>query len=778
MSVIHRFDEVARARLDDLALVSSHGSLTYAELRGRAQALAGALRARGVGRETPVGIAVPRSIESIVAVLGVLWAGGAYVPIDPDYPAERQRMIAADAGIAALLVSAATRERTTIAAWAQDTVLVDVSSLAHGSSPVELPAESHDGGELLNILYTSGSTGRPKGVCGTHAAMLNRLRWGWEAFPFGEHEVVGHRSSLNFVDAGPEMFAGLLRGVTTAVLLPEEQADLGRFVEALERHRVTRLTVVPSILAALVRSVPELGSRLEALRIWISSGEELTVPLLRAFRAAHPSATLINLYGTTEVTGDVTAATFRPGDPLPEERVPIGAAMADAELLVLDPAGKPVADGEPGELHVAGPVLARGYHRRPQEEAVRFPRHPLRAGERCFRTGDFVRRMPDGVLLYLGRVNNVVKIRGIRIELEEIDRCLRSACPALHDIAAVLAEQDRLVAFVSPLDVDVEQLRETAERLLPEVMVPTRFIPIAALPLLPNGKCDRATLAARVRTTARTIEPERQPRTASERHVASLWSSLLRREDIARDDSFAALGGDSLALAELLAALQLQQPSGAARVELGLARDGTLEQLALALDEGVSVLPTRKASDAAITITPLGEVGASDPEVLDMFVAASTDPVLCAATELPANLDLERARAYCLAADGVVIRLDGVPVGAGLVQHHPNVGEGVEVPAGAVQLDEWLLPRWQGRGILGEAGAWPLLAEWLAQRFDTEVSVTWEDHVAMIAILRARGYTRVGRSYWRSTPEGDGTEGFCEVWIYDLRPHRRTSRAS
>jgi amino acid adenylation domain-containing protein len=766
MTLIHQFDEAARAHPDALALVSSRGSCTYGELRRRVAAVATALRAKGVGRETLVGIGVPRSIESIVAVLGVLWAGGAYVPIDPTYPPERQRAMAADAEIAALLVAP---ELAGVPEWAGAVAIVDVSAATHDGSVPALPEVSPS--DLLNVLFTSGSTGRPKGVCGTHAAMLNRLSWAWSTFPFAEGEVVGHRSSLNFVDAGPEMFTGLLRGIPTAIVLHEEQADLGRFVALLEQHRVSRLTVVPSILAALVRSVHELDKRLAALRLWITSGEELTLPLLHAFRAAHPSATLVNLYGSTEVTGDVTCAVFGPADPLPEQRVPIGLTMADAELLVVDPEGRVLADGEPGELYVAGPVLARGYHNRPQEEAVRFPRHPTRPGVRCFRTGDLVRREPDGALVFLGRVDNLVKIRGVRIELEEIERCLRGACSSLRDIAVVVAQGDRLVAFVTPQSIDVELVREAAARLLPAAMQPSSYVPIDVLPLSPNGKVDRGLLAARMRVTPREIPAERQPQTTREQQVAALWTTLLRRDDIARDDNFAALGGDSLSLAELLA--RLRELPGTKVVELGLARDGTLEAIARALDGEVSVAD-RSAIDLALTLTPLGEDGANDEVVVAMFAEASRDAALCANTELPGNMNLARAREYILASDGVVIRLDGVPVGAGRVQHHPNLGEGVEVPAGAVQIDEWLLPRFRGRGILGEAGVWPQLVAWLAERFDTEVSVTWADHAAMLAILRARGYTRVGRSYWRSTPEGDGTEGWCEVWIYDLRPHRQS----
>lgn len=779
MSVARLFDEVARAREAELAVVSSHGSCTYGELRRRAEVVAASLRALGVGPGTPVGVGVARSIESIVAVLGILRAGGAYVPIDPVYPVERQRMMATDAGIEALVIDG--RRTTTPPDWVPASAIVDVATARADADVDAGPLPDVADEDLLYILYTSGSTGRPKGVCGSHGATLNRVRWGWEALPFAAGEVQGHRSSLSFVDAGPEMFSGLLCGVPTAVLLPEELADLARFVAALERHRVSRVTVVPSILAALVRTLPDLGAALPRLRTWITSGEELTLPLLQSFRAACPEATLVNIYGTTEVTGDVTYAVFRPGEPLPEERVPIGGSMAGAELYVLDPEGQPMPDGEAGELFVGGPVLARGYHRRPQEEAVRFPRHPMRPGERVFKTGDLVRRAPDGNLQYLGRVDNLVKIRGVRIELEEIERSLRAAQPvvsdgeaadgavALADVATVVLD-DELVAFVTPPTIDVAALRATAERLLPAVMVPSRFVPLEALPLSPNGKCDRARLRMLGRVARREIPPGRRPATPTEERLAALWTSLLRRDDVARDDTFASLGGTSLSLAELM--LALEKTPGFVRIELGLARDGTLEEVARALD-GMQVRTPVIEGGPAITITPLGEEGAADPAVIAMLVEASNDPGLVAATELPGRMDDARARAYCLSSDGVVIRVGGEPAGAGLVQHHPNVGEGVDYPAGSVQLDEWLLARFRGKDVLGPQRAWPLLVEWLAQRFDHEVSVMWEDHVEMITILRARGYTRLGRSYWRSTPEGDGTEGWCEVWLYDLRPHRR-----
>lgn len=768
MTLTRLFDEVSRARPGEVAVVSSAGTITYGELRVRAEGVALALRAVGVHRGDVVGVHVPRSIESIVGVLGVLRAGAAYVPIDPNYPAERQQFIAADAGIKALVVSSALAP---IPSWSSAIVDVDAPLPEGDLDPLEgAPTD------LLNVLYTSGSTGRPKGVCGTHAALLNRVRWGWEAFPFAADEVVSHRTSLNFVDAGPELFAGLLRGVPTAVLHHDEQADLVRFVAALRRHRVTRLTVVPSILGALLRAVPEFGRTLGGVRMWISSGEELTLQLLAAFRDAHPSATLINLYGTTEVTGDVTCAVFRPDSRLPEDRVPLGFPIAGAELLVLDAFGQAVPDGETGELSVGGPVLARGYHNRPQEDAMRFPRHAVRAYTRVFRTGDLVRRGPSGEYHYIGRTDNAVKIRGIRVDLEEIERALCTADPSLRDLAVVLAPGGQsLVAFVTPLTVDVAGLCAIAERLLPAVMNPGRYVPLASLPLLPNGKVDRRALTSQVSAVRRTLAPDVLPRTPTERQVAELWAKHLRREDIGRDDSFAGLGGDSLGLAELM--VSLEKLPGTTRIGLGQARDATIEAIARALD-GLDATPTDALAAAAptITITPMGAEGARDERVIAMFVDASLDAQLCAATELPAHLDADRARAYCLASDGVVIRVDGEPAGAGIVQHHPNIGEGVDAPPGGIQLDEWLLPRWRGTGLLGEGQAWTLIADWLALRFDTEVSVVWEDHAAMLAILRARGYTRLGRTWWTSHTAGDDSAGFCEVWTYDLRPHRVTSR--
>ncbi len=756
-TLLGAFDRVASSTPAAPALLCSRGHLSYRELRRRSDAVARALLDLGVQPEEPVAVRMPRSPESAIALLGVLRAGGAYVPVDPAYPDERQRWMVQNAGARVVLTAGGP-------AWS-DLRCLDLLGAPGSPSAVwdfegtPLPAPPTAPGALLNILYTSGSTGRPKGVLGTHGAMLNRVDWALRELPFHAQEVAAHRSNLSFVDAGPELFTGLLSGRPTAVVLPEEQADLAAFVDVLGRFEVSRITVVPSILAALLRASPHLD--LPALRLWITSGEALTLQLLSAFRASLPHATLVNLYGTTEVTGDVTCARFPPERPLPAEPVPIGHAMAGAELLVLDPAGNPVADGTAGELYAAGPVLAQGYHQSPKEEAQRFPKV---RGVRTFRTGDLVRRAPDGGFEYLGRVDNLVKIRGVRVELEEVERTLRAA--ASGEVAAVLVDE-RLVLAVAATEsgAAVSSLRALAEQQLPEVMRPVDYLFVLALPLSPNGKVDRKALGARVRDTHRSLSPHQLPVGPLEQRVAEVWAALVGRTELARDDTFTSLGGSSLGLAEML--LAFDRLPGACRVPMTLARTGTLAEVAAAL--GGAVVASADTLAHRVSLTPLSEGGRCADDVVALFVAGSADAAIQSATELPIGMDEAQARAFALSHEGVIIRLDGRPVGAGVIHPHPNVGEGVDVPSGAVQLDEWLLPEFRGLGLLSDGGAWPLLLEWLAARYRFEVSVVWEDHVAMLAILSARGYTRVGRSYWRPTADADGSEGFCEVWLKDLR---------
>jgi hypothetical protein len=384
-----------------------------------------------------------------------------------------------------------------------------------------------------------------------------------------------------------------------------------------------------------------------------------------------------------------------------------------------------------------------------------------------FRTGDRVRRDADGTLFFLGRTDDLVKVRGVRIETGEVERCLLAATPCPHEAAVVLADDGQLAAAVTPEDADLDALRAAAAH-LPAVMRPARYVALASLPLSPNGKRDRRALRALVGPARREIPPARSPQTDTERAIAALWRTLLRRDDIAVDDTFAGLGGDSLSTAEMLLALE-QRPLRAP-VTLGDARDRPLADLAQIL-EGEAPAPSRAVA-RAITLTAFGELAARDPSVVAMLVEASRDDEVRANTEFPQTMGEAEAQEYLRTHEGVVIRVDGEPAGAGVVHRPPHVGVGVEAPPGSVQLDEWVRARWRGAGLLDEGGAWPLLRAWLAERYDDEVSVVWEDHLAMLAILRARGYTRLGRSYWTARDPDDHAVGHCEVWRFDLRAWR------
>ncbi len=574
------FVEVAQRHPEALALLCAEQSLTYEKLLGRASQVARALRGRGVGGGTPVGLAISRSLDSTIGLLGILLAGGIYVPIDPTYPQERQQWIAEDCGAQVMLTGGANQASVSLRSSLTGLAVDSAEVAGCAMEPLELPS---DGGEaLLCLLYTSGSTGRPKGVCVTQIGMATRLRWGFAQYPFAPGEVVAHRSSLNFVDSVTEVFSGLLQGVPTAIIGPEEATDLHRLVATLAAHRVTRLTLVPSLLSTLLRVFPDLGERLPLVSLWVSSGETLSAALLQRFRQAHPRATLLNLYGSTEVSADVTCAEFAPQTPIPKGRVPIGTAITGAELWVLDEQRQPVPAGGEGELYVGGPVLCRGYWRRPEEDRLRFVPHPTRCDERLFRTGDRVCRLPDGQLDYLGRVDNQVKVSGIRMELEEIEQAVSTDLPAGGMVAAVAVpspadpEVRRLWLFCSPMELGVERLRQRASEKLPVAMVPSRFKALAELPLVPSGKIDRRALVA----IAQRIETDRPSETvhldADEQSLASLYSAVLGIHPVGPHDSLASLGGDSLAVAELGARLAAR---GGPQVPLSLLRDSSLAQI-------------------------------------------------------------------------------------------------------------------------------------------------------------------------------------------------------
>jgi amino acid adenylation domain-containing protein len=448
--LVQMFEAEAERNAQQIAFYHQEQEITYAELNARANRQAHFLRHGGVGPEVLVGLAMERSIDCVVSLLAILKAGGAYLPLDPKYPVSRLRYMLEDARVSVLVTK--KQWLNLFGKFPQTRVicLEDAQEkLAQQSS--ENPGVEVAPEHLIYVMYTSGSTGQPKGVAATHRVVLNRLYWMWEAYPFQAKEVGAQKTALNFVDSVWELLGPLLKGFPCVVVPDATLTDPAALIECLGERAVTRLWLVPSLLKVLLESVPNLRARVPELKLWVSSGETLEPDLFARFQEILPEAVLCNLYGTTEIWD---ATWFDPRvETKVNGRVPIGRPISNVQVYVLDERGQPTPLGIPGELYVGGDGLARGYWHSPDLTAKKLVPNPFdaRSGARLYRTGDRARFLPDGTLEYLGRLDNQVKIRGVRIELSEIEATLR-AHPAIRE-AAVVARQTqrgelRLVAYV------------------------------------------------------------------------------------------------------------------------------------------------------------------------------------------------------------------------------------------------------------------------------------------------------------------------------------------
>lgn len=603
---IHQiFQEQTEKTPEQIALLMEDREFTYLEVNRRANQIANALRTLGVELETPVGICLRRSPEAVITILGILKAGCAYVPTDPEYPEARKEFIIKDSGCQVLITEKFLLN--SIPFFEGQILLVDDESLSEQAS--SNPEVSVTPDTLMYILYTSGSTGTPKGVCGIHRAAVNRCLWMWEQYPFYENEVCCHKTTLNFVDSVWEIFGPLLKGVPLAILPHSAIADLAEMIRFLQKAKVTRIILVPSLLQALLSACSNLGELLPALKLWTVSGERLTRNLLQKFRENVPKGILLNLYGSTEVAGDVTWAEFAEDIGNLETDVPIGFPILNAELHILDENLQPVSEGEIGELWVGGAVLARGYHNNPEETSARFIPNLFSGNGLLFRTGDLVTKDSNKILYYIGRTDNQVKIRGCRVELEELEKVLAQFDPEISHVTAIVQEDEetpetkQLVVFVVPSTVDVDGMKQYAVSKLPHYMRPARIIPVDELPLTPNGKIDRKALSQISGWRFRVIDSESIPQTESEKLLASLWQEMFRVVPVSRDDDFFQLGGDSLSVVAFL--VKLKDEFGVGITLAHFVNQPSLASLARLFDEAKQV-----------DISPLVEVNLSDIEIL------------------------------------------------------------------------------------------------------------------------------------------------------------------
>ncbi|HXU30093.1 MAG TPA: amino acid adenylation domain-containing protein, partial [Thermoanaerobaculia bacterium] len=531
--------------------------------------VASRLRSLGVGPEDRVGVCLRRRPGLVAALLGVLEAGAAYVPLDPAYPEERLRFLLEDAGVRALITE---RElRPSLAFFSGATALLE-DLLVEGESPSGVPIHpSPTAGNLAYLIYTSGSTGRPKGVGIEHRSAVALVRWALAAFSAEELAGVLAATSVCFDLSVFELFAPLAAG--GAVVLAENALALPR---AASQARITLVNTVPSALAEILAA----GALPASVRAVNLAGEALPGALVAAIFAAGPGVDrVLNLYGPSEDTTYSTGAVFLRAEEgtARAAQPPIGLPLPGTQAYVLGGHGELLPVGVPGELHLAGAGLARGYLGRPELTAERFVPDAWsgRPGGRLYRTGDLARWRAAGEIEFLGRIDHQVKVRGFRIEPGEVEACLLEH-PAVRE-AVVVGRRDegetRLVAYVAPFappgqpgSVTADALRGHCASRLPGASVPAFFVLLPALPRTPNGKVDRRALPA-VDEAALRDRPAAAPRTAFEARLASLWRDVLGVAEVGVEDDFFALGGHSLLAARLVA--RMRRELG---VELPLAR--------------------------------------------------------------------------------------------------------------------------------------------------------------------------------------------------------------
>ncbi|MEV1178600.1 amino acid adenylation domain-containing protein, partial [Nonomuraea sp. NPDC049784] len=538
----------AAARPDAIALEADGRTLTYAGLEARANRLAAHLRSLGVGPETVVGLCLERGLDLVVAALAVWKAGGAYLPLDPDHPVERLAYMFADSG-AGLLVAhraAAGHLAGQLAGGGATTVWLDDPDTE--AALAAAPPQALGGpvaGHLAYVIYTSGSTGRPKGVMVTHDGLANVMSAMATRPGIDADDTVLAVTTLGFDIAGLELFLPLTRGARVVVASHETARSPEALADTIGRRGVTVMQATPATWQLLVDAAWPGWAR---LRAWCG-GEALPAALAEGVAAR--TAALWNMYGPTETTIWSSCQQVILGRP-----VSLGRPIDNTTMYVLDQYLRPVPVGVPGELFIGGAGVARGYAARPELTAERFIADPFAAdGSRLYRTGDRVRRRPDGELEFLGRADDQVKVRGFRIEPGEVEAALRTHPAVARTV--VMAREGRLVAYLVPADVtaggpSAAELRAFLRESLPEYMVPSAFVELTTLPLTPNGKVDRAALPA-----PDGVRPELgtgfvPPRTATEEVLAGIWAQVLGLERVGIADGFFELGGHSLLATQVI----------------------------------------------------------------------------------------------------------------------------------------------------------------------------------------------------------------------------------
>ncbi|GLY18825.1 hypothetical protein Kisp01_58390 [Kineosporia sp. NBRC 101677] len=583
------------------AITFGENTTDYAHLGRRAGAVAQKLKDLGVRRGDPVGVFLHRHPDLVAALLGIWWAGAAYVPLDPNHPDERLAWMADDAGVRVTVTRGDLTSRVGRLSQLKTLVLDDLPTAGSPVGPlVDVSAD-----DAAYVMYTSGSTGRPKGIVIGHGGIANRVLWTVRTHGLGPGDRVLQKTSTGFDAAVWEFFAPLVSGATVALAPLGAERDPELMVRAIAEQDITVLQGVPSVLRRLVTEPAWPDCR--CLRLVFSAGEPLDAALARAL-SLEGQAQVWNTYGPTECSIDVTAHRSDPS--AAEGAVPIGRPLDNLRILLLEPSGEPVPVGVPGEVHVGGAGLGRGYLNQAALTAERFVPDPYgERGARLYRTGDQARWRSDGSLEFLGRLDGQVKVNGVRIEPGEVEAALLGH-PAVQNAAVLVEEHEqarRLVGYLAGPDLpSADETRAYLRERVPEVMIPARFVHLAEFPLNTSGKTDRRALAALAPPAAeREVVP---PRNAAEELIAEIWRELLGVDEVSVDDDFFSLGATSLDVTRL--ATRLRARCG--RVDLpGLFGASTLAGQAALIGTAASERATLTGTAGA---GRAGEVGQAGPD--------------------------------------------------------------------------------------------------------------------------------------------------------------------
>jgi len=605
-TIHERFSEVAERVPTRIAITCDGRQITYRGLDAWSDRIAADLRARRVAPGQLVGLYANRSAEAIAAILGILKAGAAYVPFDPAYPPKLLRHIYEDSKPAMMLVQCETlNETNTPTFW--DGKALDLQAWPDADAhPLHQPrlAMFVAPSDPAYVMYTSGSTGRPKGVLVPHKAVL-RLVIDTDYAHFGEDEVLLGLAPLSFDASTFEIWAALLHGGTLAIL-PMPHPSFDDIADAIARHGVTTMWLTAGLFHLMV---DHRLNGLNPLRQLLAGGDVLSASHVQKALAALPNCQLINGYGPTENT--TFSCCYRiPHNQPADEPIPIGTPIAHTQAYVLDDTRQPVPAGDEGDLYVGGDGLALGYLNRPDLTAERFVPNPFdpQSGARLYRTGDRVRLRSDGSFEFMGRVDRQIKLNGKRIELDEIEACLRRT-GLVRDAAVTTYEteagQRRIAAFVSPLagqTLNLDRLRDHLRQELPDFMLPTSLVAQDALPLSPTGKVDRAKLIVPRLTPVPAPTPSIS--SAVESALLSIWCQVLSVQTINREQNFFDLGGSSLQLMQVQAEIRSKLGYELSMVELF--RNPRISLLAAYIDRAPSNLSSAEPelSDAEPTTAP------------------------------------------------------------------------------------------------------------------------------------------------------------------------------